>query len=202
MSQTAGKRLAEARLARGLSHEDVTKAIKIRSTLLRALEDDDYTQFPSITHARNFLSLYSRHLGLELKEDLANLATPARISVENYQYLNNDHHDERDFRTVRRPRNSLGPPKEFSFKSIIGFLSVVVLVLIIGYLAINLKRLNLGFSTTSEETTDPAPVSIAPTPTLVPSPTPTPTPTPDEVPYRLPLNENRRFNPEPTLPPF
>jgi len=200
MSYTAGKRLTEARIARGLTHEDVTKVIKIRATLLRALEDDDYTQFPSITHARNFLSLYARHLDLDLKEDLANLATPTRISVENYQYLNNDHHDERDFRTVRRRRSSSGQPRELTFKSIVGFLLVVVLVLIIGYLAINLKRLNLGPASTTKETTVAPPPLPAPTP--APAPSPTPLPTPDAAPYRTPLNDHRRIIDEPTRPPF
>ena len=62
MEATIGDRLRTAREARGLTLQDVEKAIHIRVHYLQALEDDDFSRLPSKTQARGFLRLYADFL--------------------------------------------------------------------------------------------------------------------------------------------
>ncbi len=62
MEATIGNQLRTAREARGLTLQDVEKAIHIRVHYLQALEDDDFSRLPSKTQARGFLRLYADFL--------------------------------------------------------------------------------------------------------------------------------------------
>lgn len=157
MSDTPGTRLKNARLARGLSVEDITAATKMRPNIVLSLEADDYTHFPSITHARNFLSLYGKHLKIDVTDGLNQLATPAKIGIENYQYLNVEHHENTSYRVPRqpmrlRPLRGQGSGNGQAPRSL-GLIALIIIgVLVIGYLAINLRRLNLSAPGSAETT--------------------------------------------------
>ncbi|ACX53022.1 transcriptional regulator, putative [Ammonifex degensii KC4] len=60
-----GEKLREAREAKGLSLEEVTKATKIRSKYLRALEEENFDLLPGRVYAKAFLRTYARFLGLD-----------------------------------------------------------------------------------------------------------------------------------------
>lgn len=80
---TIGKKLKETRRSRGLSKEDVARATRIHRAVIARMEDDDFSQFPSVTYARSFLRQYGRHLGLDLEEPLAALcAREARFTED------------------------------------------------------------------------------------------------------------------------
>jgi cytoskeletal protein RodZ len=66
MAVPIGQKLREARLARGLSLEDVQHHTRISRTLLAAMENDDLGAFPNQTYARTFFAAYARHLGVEV----------------------------------------------------------------------------------------------------------------------------------------
>ena len=60
----AGVRLFEARIKKGYTLEEISKATKIRSSFLSAIEKGDYKKLPSGTYALGFVRNYARFLGL------------------------------------------------------------------------------------------------------------------------------------------
>lgn len=68
MAETIGSRLRAARESKGMSIEDVAFETRIRSSYLKCLEANDYSQFASTTYAKSFLTLYSRFLEVEVDE--------------------------------------------------------------------------------------------------------------------------------------
>jgi cytoskeletal protein RodZ len=60
-----GPSLREARLGRGLTPQDVQKAIRIRDRYLNALEDERWELLPGDAYAKGFLRTYADYLGLD-----------------------------------------------------------------------------------------------------------------------------------------
>jgi cytoskeleton protein RodZ len=60
-----GKALREARLARGMTLEDVARSLKIRTVYLRALESESWELLPGSPYERGFLRTYATFLGLD-----------------------------------------------------------------------------------------------------------------------------------------
>ena len=65
MAETFGVILAEARINKGLSLEQVSQVLRIRPAILASLEREDYFGMPLKGHSRNMVSAYSRYLGLD-----------------------------------------------------------------------------------------------------------------------------------------
>lgn len=63
-----GQRLKDARLAKGLSLEDVSRATKIRASFLVAIEKGEYNKLPSSSYAIGFVQNYAEFLGLPRRE--------------------------------------------------------------------------------------------------------------------------------------
>ncbi|MGG6311190.1 helix-turn-helix domain-containing protein [Paenibacillus macerans] len=66
-----GQQLREARLARGLSLEDVQEMTKIRKRYLEAIEAGDYKVLPGSFYVRAFIKTYAEAVGLDADELLA-----------------------------------------------------------------------------------------------------------------------------------
>lgn len=66
-----GKRLQDARNAKGLSLEDIAKATKIKKEFLYAIENGDYKRLPSSAYAYGFVGNYAAFLGFPRKETVA-----------------------------------------------------------------------------------------------------------------------------------
>ena len=64
MTATVGERLKQARAERGLTLEQVTQAIHLRSAYLEALESDQRSALPSAVQGRGYLRLYAGFLDL------------------------------------------------------------------------------------------------------------------------------------------
>jgi cytoskeletal protein RodZ len=62
-----GRRLAEARTAKGLSLADVESITRIRQKWLEALESGEYSRLPRGAVARGFLRTYAAYLGLDVQ---------------------------------------------------------------------------------------------------------------------------------------
>jgi cytoskeletal protein RodZ len=60
-----GASLREARTRRGLSREDVQRAIRIRDRYLAALEDENWDLLPGEAYTKGFLRTYAEFLGLD-----------------------------------------------------------------------------------------------------------------------------------------
>lgn len=66
-----GQQLREARLARGLSLDDVQEMTKIRKRYLEAIEMGDYKVLPGSFYVRAFIKTYAEAVGLDADELLA-----------------------------------------------------------------------------------------------------------------------------------
>ena len=69
--RTVGDILKEARLAKGLTLEEVEVATKIRAKFLAAMEADDFRRLPTPSIVRGFVYNYSEFLGLNSQTVLA-----------------------------------------------------------------------------------------------------------------------------------
>lgn len=101
---SVGEQLAQARTARGLSLDEAAHETRIRPDKLAALEQDDFSAFPSNTYARGFLLIYGKFLGVPVQDLARELESSNPISVQDYQYLNAAPELPPEQRTRSRPR--------------------------------------------------------------------------------------------------
>lgn len=59
-----GAQLKKAREELGLFHDEIAAVIRIRSALLKALEEGDYNQFSSVVYIKGFIKTYAQYLKL------------------------------------------------------------------------------------------------------------------------------------------
>ncbi len=88
MVNSAGKKLQQARLSKQLSIEEASRVTRIRPDKLLDLEEDNYSNFPSMSYAKGFLLLYARFLGVDVHEFADSLHAPNPVSSDDYEYLN------------------------------------------------------------------------------------------------------------------
>ena len=89
MTESIGKQLCQARIKRRMTIDEAAHATKLRPDKVVALENDDYTRFPSNAYAKGFLQIYGKFLGVDVREYAALLDTANPIALDDYQYLNN-----------------------------------------------------------------------------------------------------------------
>lgn len=88
-----GEQLRKARENKGLELRDVAHTTRIPLATLEALEESDYSVFPSPTYARSFLSQYSEFLDVDAHEWIDAFETGDVLSnVNDHGYLQ-EHHD-------------------------------------------------------------------------------------------------------------
>ncbi|HEX5678107.1 MAG TPA: RodZ domain-containing protein [Alcanivorax sp.] len=63
-----GERLRRAREEKGLSQEEACKHLRLSSSYMRALEQDDYERLPEAPFIKGYLRNYARFLGLPAEE--------------------------------------------------------------------------------------------------------------------------------------
>lgn len=85
--ETIGNRLRTARESRDLSIEDASHRTRIQAIYIHGLENDDYSNFPSTTYAKSFLTLYSRFLEVDADDALELFAGGDAISLSGQGYL-------------------------------------------------------------------------------------------------------------------
>jgi cytoskeletal protein RodZ len=192
MTVTTGQKLSNARIAKGLSVEEVAHATKLRPDKVLALEHDDYSRFPNNAYVKGFLQLYARYLGVDVRAALSELENPSPVSVSDYQYLNSIPVKEPERLALRRRSNKP------SIAPLIVFVVLCLLVGLGGYLYLDARRLG-DLSQLAEPETPvatptpaplekpaPAPVSVPPTASapeaeVKPEPEPSVAPTPQPV---------------------
>lgn len=67
----AGEKLAQARLEKGLTLEDVAKNTKIKVQFLEYIEKGQYGNLPSVSYAQGFVKNYAKFLRINEKEVMA-----------------------------------------------------------------------------------------------------------------------------------
>lgn len=77
-----GNRLRQAREGRGWSLEDVEFQTRLPKSVLRALEEDDFSVFSSSLYAKSFLSQYSAHLHVDAAEMLGAITEAEFVANE------------------------------------------------------------------------------------------------------------------------
>ena len=82
-----GKKLQEARLARGLTLDEAGRMTKIRPAQLREIENEDFSQFPSLTYAKGFLLIYGKFLDVDVSPYLEAFETSETLTTDGYSYL-------------------------------------------------------------------------------------------------------------------
>lgn len=103
---TIGQKLEETRVSRGLSIEDVAHRTRIHPNMLLRIEEDDFSQFPSVAYAKSFVRKYGQHLGLELGDAMETLDVGVTRIGENELMgeMKRTIHKDRLFRLERTPR--------------------------------------------------------------------------------------------------
>jgi cytoskeletal protein RodZ len=167
-SETVGERLRAARLAEGISLEDIAARTRIPTRHLESLEASDWSKLPAATYSIGFAKSYASAVGLDRTEIGEALRTemgrqPTRTSPSSEVYEPVD------------PARVM--PKWLVFAAI-----VAVLALVAGLLFARDRGLNGG--------DDAQPVeAAAPAQTSGPSPTPAPTPVAASGPVVITANE-------------
>jgi len=107
-----GEQLRKARESKGLDLKDVAHTTRIPLATLSALEESDYSIFPSPTYARSFLSQYSEFLQVDAHEWIDAFETGDVLSnINDHGYLqsHNEHvgsHRHNPEPARRRGRNA------------------------------------------------------------------------------------------------
>lgn len=70
---TIGQKLGDKRIERGLTVNDVAHVTRIHPNIILSIEEDDFSNFPSVSYAKSFLRLYSEHLGIDLSTSMDHL---------------------------------------------------------------------------------------------------------------------------------
>lgn len=103
-----GKKLQEARLARGLTLEEAGRLTKIRPAQLKDIENEDFSQFASLAYAKGFLVIYGKFLEVDVTPYLEAFETSETLTVDGYSYLQDAPEPEPVRPVVVRRRSSSG----------------------------------------------------------------------------------------------
>lgn len=87
MSDSLGQKFRAAREQRGLSVEDVARALKIKPARVEDLENDTYTNFASIAYAKGFVLNYGKFIGVQTKPYLPAFDCSHSLGLGDFQYL-------------------------------------------------------------------------------------------------------------------
>lgn len=128
-----GKKLKEARLARGMTLEDAYRVTKIRPNRLEAIENEDFSLFDSLTYSKAAVLIYGKFLEVDVSPYLEAFETSETVTVDGYAYLQ-DAPDPEPARpvTVRRRSSSPGGGGGGGRGSFMPLI-IGVLVLVIGF---------------------------------------------------------------------
>ncbi|HVS85848.1 MAG TPA: RodZ domain-containing protein [Gaiellaceae bacterium] len=109
-----GSSLREARMRRGLSTEDVQKALRIRDRYLYALEEERWQLLPGDAYVKGFLRTYAEFLGLD-----------GNLYVDEYNTRFASHEDEP---FVPEPRAFVERPRLGILRPLVAIASIVAIV--------------------------------------------------------------------------
>src|SRR5271170_2060138 len=139
MVNSVGKKLQQARLDQQLSVEEAARVTRIRPDKIIDLEEDNYSNFPSMSYAKGFLTLYARFLGVDVREFAETLHAPNPVSSEDYEYLNAAAHLPPPT-PARRPYDH-EPRRQRAILPVFVFAVLICLVGAAIYLVVSFERL-------------------------------------------------------------
>jgi cytoskeletal protein RodZ len=148
MVNTVGKKLQQARLNKQLSVEEAARVTRIRPDKLLDLEEDNYSNFPSMSYAKGFLLLYARFLGVDVREYADTLHAPNPVSSDDYEYLNAASVGPQP-PPSRRPYH-FSPRRERTILPVVVVCVLIVAVAVVAYVVLSFQRLG-NFDDTAEK---------------------------------------------------
>lgn len=126
-----GKKLKEARLARGLTLDDAYRMTKIRPNRLEAIENEDFSLFDSLTYSKAAVLIYGKFLEVDVSPYLEAFETSETVTVDGYSYLQ-DAPEPEPVRPVKVRRRSSSPGGGGGRRSFVPLI-IGILVLVIGF---------------------------------------------------------------------
>jgi cytoskeletal protein RodZ len=198
-----GKKLQEARLARGLTLDEAGRMTKIRPAQLQEIENEDFSQFASLAYAKGFLLIYGKFLDVDVSPYLEAFETSEALTTDGYSYLQ-DAPDPEPIRPAKVRRRSAPMGGGGGGRSSFVPLIIGIIVLVLGFTVmkwlLQMQRLKprptpgtspVATATVTErivaphaepvESTTPLP-TVAPTSTETVAPTIAPTVAPPSAP--------------------
>jgi len=180
MVHSIGRKLQQARLSKQLSLEEAARVTRIRPDKLLDLEEDNYTNFPSMSYAKGFLQIYGRFLGVDVREFTDHIHTPNPVSSDDYDYINAASVGPQPAPS-RRPYH-FSARREHTILPVVIFAALVGVVVLVIYVIVSFQRLpaNLEDLAEKKDLSSPSPASAAistlpnPPPPAPAAPTPAP----------------------------
>ena len=139
-----GKKLRDARLARGLTLDDAYRVTKIRPNRLEAIENEDFSLFDSLTYSKAAVLIYGKFLEVDVSPYMEAFETSESVTVDGYAYLQDapDPEPARPVTVRRRSSSPGGGGGRSSFMPLI----IGVIVLVVGFTVmkwfLQMQRLN------------------------------------------------------------
>jgi len=185
-----GKKLQQARLSQQLSIEEAARVTRIRPDKLIDLEEDNYSNFPSMSYAKGFLLLYARFLGVDVRDYADTLHAPNPVSSDDYEYLNAGASGPPP-PPSRRPYH-FSPRRERTILPVVVIAVLIAIVIFAVRFAITIERVSTGDTSDKQDNSSPAgspAISTLPanTPAFAAT-TPMPVSTPIPVARAIPVN--------------
>lgn len=128
MVSDLGQKLKEARLAKGLSLNDIQELTKIRKRYIEAIEAGDYKVLPGSFYVRAFIKTYAETVGLDPDELLAEHSDHVPAAVQTEQTMEPVIQKRRSRSEVTQNAKSLSTVLMWSF-------AVLILVVIYWYIS-------------------------------------------------------------------
>ncbi len=172
-----GKRLQDARIAKGLSLDEAARLTKIRSSRISEIEAEDFSNFASLAYAKGFLQIYGKFLNVDVSSYLDAFEASEGVTVDGYSYLQDNPAPRASRPVAVRKTESRG-----SFWPLI----IGVIVLVAGF---SLLKLFLDIRRIKPKS-EPTMIGVGPTPTATANaPTTSGTATPPRIvaPRALPV---------------
>lgn len=203
MVDSIGKKLEAARVKKKITIEDVARATKIRPGRIADIERDDYSNFPSLTYAKGFVTIYAKYLDVDASEVAVIFGNASEFAVSDYDYLANtldsdepvNVHHPRQEQTSRRRNNS-------GIKALFIIIAILIIVGILVFYAAGLLRkleqVNIS-ENGKKAAAQPAATAVVKPPRAIPVKTPSAHPAP-KVLRAQPVNPQAANGEQPVQP--
>ena len=143
-----GQTLGNVRRDRGLSIEDVAHETHIHSHMVKAIESDDFSAFPSVAYAKSFVRQYSEFLEVDVSGALSALNSGVSVRLADNELMGEMKKTIKKDRRFRFERLSRGARRQLKKPVGSPFIMNVVLLVLIGAMGIFYF---LGYDTSSPE---------------------------------------------------
>ncbi len=133
---TIGQKLGEARREAGLSIEAIAHDTRIHPNMIRSIEEDDFSMFPSVVYARSFVNKYAGILGIDLSDSMKALNSGVTLQLSDHELMGemkDTIKKDRRFRLEKTPRSTRKPKIRLGGRPI---LLNLILTALIGAMAI------------------------------------------------------------------